>query len=141
MPSATESLYSYLDIENFVDYHLLNFYAGNAWDWSATNNWMAGGPSSPNRGGYKFFCWDSDIIFRNVDDNNLGRVGPGNLLADLMNDGEFRVLFMDRIRKHFFENGVLTPSRVQTVYNSRADAIRSTVLAETARWQSGVEWT
>ena len=136
-----ETLRSYLNIENFVDYHLLNFYAGNNWDWSAAHNWMAGGPSSPNRGGYRFFCWDSDIIFRNIDDNNLARVGPGNLLADLLQDSEFQVLFMDRIQRHFFHEGVLTPSRVEAVYDSRARAIRSTILAETARWQSGGEWT
>ncbi len=130
-----------IDFENFADYILLNFYAGNDWDWNPNQNWMAAGPTRVDRGGYKFFAWDSDIIFRRTRDHNLNRGGPENLLRSLFENEEFRVLFMDQAHALFFNDGVLTPQRVEDSYLDRAKEIRMSIVAETARWQNGMLWT
>ncbi len=131
----------YVDTPNLVDYMLLNYWAGNAWDWRPGQNWMAGGPSDPDRGGYKFYCWDSDIVLRNLNDNNLGIGGPDNLFRDLLRHEDFRVLVADRIYALFSEGGVLTPERLQEIYARRAEEIRLSIVAETARWQWRGSWT
>ena len=131
----------YLDMENYVDYLLLQFYGGNAWDWSPNQNWMAGGPSAPDSGGCKLICWDSDIIFRDTLDRNIERGGPENLLPTLRSLPEFRALVTDRAREHFFNGGVLTPERTAERYRLRADEIGRSLPTEPARWQWNRRWT
>ncbi|MCB1094179.1 MAG: lamin tail domain-containing protein [Verrucomicrobiae bacterium] len=125
-----------IDMENLVDYMLLSYYAGNTWDWNPNQNWMAGGPKAPGAGGWKFYSWDCDIIFQDVNGNNLNKAVPDNLFADLIrNHEEFRILVRDRIYKHFFNSGALTPEAVRSVFDFRANQIISSIVAETARWQ------
>jgi len=132
----------WVDAGSLVDYMLLNFYAGNAWDWTAEHNWMAAGPKFPDRGGYRFFSWDADITLRNLTDNNLGQPGPGSLFRDLLQHAPFRRLLGDRIHRHFYNDGVLTPSGADALFTRRAVEIFPTIVAETARWRwSGIVWT
>jgi len=132
----------WVDVESLVDYMLLNFYAGNAWDWTINHNWMAAGPSIPDRGGYQFFSWDADITLRRLNDYNLNQPGPGGLFRDLLPHAEFRRLVGDRIHRHFYNDGVLTPARVDSMFRRRAEQVYSTIVAETARWRwAGIVWT
>jgi hypothetical protein len=133
-------LQRYMDVENYVDYLLLQFYAGNAWDWNPNQNWMAGGPSEPDRGGYKFIAWDSDIIFRNTNDRNIDKGGPDNLLPTLRMYPEFRALLTDRAHALFSSGGLLTPEPVAQRYRSRVDEISRSLPAEPARWQWNRPW-
>ena len=129
-----------VDVINYVDYMLLNYYCGNDWDWNPEQNWGAGGPADPDKGGVKFIAWDSDIIFRRLNDNNLGKGGPHSMFPILMRDEDFATLVADRIQKHFHDDGLLTPGNVAKYYNIRAEEIRLSIVAETARWQGG-RWT
>ena len=129
-----------VDVINYVDYMLLNYYCGNDWDWNPEQNWAAGGPVEPDTGGMKFLAWDSDIIFRRLNDNNLGKGGPHSMFPTLMRHEEFAMLVADRIHKHFYHDGLLTPEKVAAVYNVRAEEIRLSIVPETARWQAG-RWT
>jgi hypothetical protein len=52
-----------------------------------------------------------------------------------MAHADFRVLFRDRIYKHFFHGGVLTPAKAAGYYDLRAREISAAMVAETARWQ------
>ena len=132
----------WVNVESLIDYMLLNFYAGNAWDWTYDHNWMAAGPSSPDRGGYRFFSWDADITLRNTADHNLNQPGPGNLFRDLLRHSEFRRTLADRIHRHFYNDGVLTPERTDSMFRRRAVEIFPTIVAETARWRwGGIVWT
>ncbi|MGI9239919.1 MAG: lamin tail domain-containing protein, partial [Verrucomicrobiales bacterium] len=126
---------SWVDLENLVDYMLLNYYCGNTWDWNPTQNWMAGGSREADHGGWKFFGWDSDIIFQNVRNNNLGKNVPDGLFNSVKNYPEMKVMIRDKIYQHFFHGGLLTPSKVAETYAFRMDQIRPTLVAETARWQ------
>lgn len=126
----------WIDLENLADYMLLNFYAGNPWDWNPNQNWMAGGPKQPGRGGWKFFCWDADIILQDVTSNATTRNVPDGLFAMLMQKHEaFRVLFRDRVYQHCFNGGALTGPRALAAYNTGRAEIMDSIIAETARWQ------
>ncbi|MEM7261820.1 MAG: CotH kinase family protein, partial [Planctomycetota bacterium] len=130
-----------VDVPNFVDYMLLNYWAGNAWDWRTHQNWAATGASDPEVGKYQFLCWDSDIVLRRTDDNNLGIGGPDNLFRDLLRHDEFRIALADGIERHFYGNGLLTPARVAEIYQRRAEEVRPTLIAESARWRAGgIRW-
>lgn len=132
----------WVDINSYIDYMLLNFYAGNDWDWNPGQNWMAAGPSQPDQGGYRFFNWDADIILRRTNDHNLARGGPGNMLPALQQHEEFRRLLADGIHRHYFNQGILTRERAWDVYNQRAEEIVETLVTETARWRwNGIVWT
>jgi len=135
-----QAIQNYLDVENFVDYMLLHFYAGNTWDWRPNQNWMAGGPAEPGQGGLKFFAWDLDVIFQRVNNNNVLLGGPGRIFPQLLAHDDFRVLLADRIYKHFFNDGALTPAKVDEMYSRRADEIYMSMIADTARWGRGW-WT
>ena len=134
----------WIDIDSLIDNQLLHFYAGNNWDWLAQRNWMAAGPRSSGRGGWKFFPWDSDLTFIHEDANNtdptsLSRTNnplnaPDGVFADLRIHPEFLARVNQRIKTHFFSNGVLTPENVIETYTQTANSIRVPLLIESARW-------
>jgi hypothetical protein len=133
--SATEAA-RWLDFENLADYMLLSFYAGNPWDWNPNQNWMAGGPNKPDFNGWKFFHWDADICLQDVGANALNKDVPDNVFTRIMTQPDFQVLFSDRIFKHCFHEGVLTSNRVSDIFQHRVNEISTSIVAETARWQS-----
>ncbi|MGK0189779.1 MAG: hypothetical protein ACI9R3_005597, partial [Verrucomicrobiales bacterium] len=75
--------------------------------------------------------------FQDVNGNNLSKNVPDGLFADLVrNHEEFRILVRDRIYKHLFNDGALTPQKVRNVFDYRANEIFTSIVAETARWQA-----
>ena len=127
-------LQQYMDVVNYADYMLLNFYAGNDWDWRHWQNWMAARKREPGAG-YKFIAWDNDVILRTGPDANvIANGGPGNLWGAIGAHGEFRMLLADRAQKYFFNDGMLTPGRVLADIDDLAALIRNTIVPETARW-------
>jgi autotransporter-associated beta strand protein len=49
---------------------------------------------------------------------------------------EFRLAFADRVHRHFFHGGALTPEQTVARYRAAADAMELAVIAESARWGS-----
>ena len=96
---------------------------------------MAGGPKDPDRGGWKFYCWDSDIILQDVRNNPISKNVPDGLFQSLLRHDDFVVLFRDRVYKYCFNDGALTPARVAESYNYRMEEIFLPIVVETARWQ------
>lgn len=125
----------WIDVTNLCDYMLLSFYGGNDWDWSAQHNWSAAGPRLPDRGGWKFFQQDSDISLQDVAADCTDQDVPDGLFGALMRHADFRALFRDRVVRHCYGNGPLTPTRAQALYDARMEEIRLAIVAETARWQ------
>ncbi len=126
-----------VDMAQLADYQVLNFWAGNNWDWNPNQNWMAGGPNIPDAGGWKFFSYDNDIIWMHQNSNVVGRAVPDGLFNTLMAHEEFRILFRDRYYKHCFHDGVLTSARAAAMLDFRSAQIQKAIVAETARWQPG----
>ncbi|MCP4425056.1 MAG: DUF11 domain-containing protein [Chloroflexi bacterium] len=129
-----EAIQSYLDVENLIDFIILNHYAGNQ-DWD-DHNWHAGRRRVADAG-FKFFVWDSERILEDVTHNvvsvNLSNK-PSRLFQQLRDNEEFRMLFADHVYRHLFNEGALTAVSTTTRYQSQTDEIVDAVVAESARW-------
>ena len=114
-----------IDIVDFIDYLIIQLYSAN-WDWP-NNNWTVSRERTP-QGKFRFHCWDMEGTMEMQYLNSFGfddfpSWGPGGLnglgspLARLYRalkaNSEFRNLFADRIQKHFFYDGVLTPANIE----------------------------
>ncbi len=124
---------AYLDIDNYIDYMLLNFYGGNDHDWYPAHNWVAGRRREPG-GKFMFFMWDNDFLMRVVSNNAVNNGGPGSMLNSLKQHEEFRMRFADRAQAHLFNGGMLTPARVQADFTELTNRIARTIIPECARW-------
>ena len=126
---------SWINWPHLADNQLLYFYCGNDWDWTTTHNWMAAGPKYPGRGGWRFYSWDCDVMLYDVEANNLGVGAPDGIFTAMMRDEEFRIFFKDRIYKHCFNDGVLSPNGPRPYHDYRMNEIFDAIVPETARWQ------
>jgi hypothetical protein len=126
---------AYIDPVSLCDYMLINFYGGNN-DWDH-HNWSAGRNRVNPQSGFTFFCWDSEKILENVNENYVSENNerrPSGIFSRLMANAEFRMLFADRVNLHMANNGLLTPEKVIARWLKRADQIDTALVAESARW-------
>lgn len=119
---------SHLDMANMIDFTLL-WVSGNA-----ESEFRSAG-SVPLGVPFKFFMKDPDGFLRSpahAADHN----GPLNAMAKLRAEGdpEYEVLVADRIHKHFFNDGALTPARAVARLQRRVDQVQQSFLSESARW-------
>jgi len=137
--TAYTNLSRYLNIPNFIDYMMMNFYAANTdWPW---HNWNAARRRVPGAG-FHFFCWDAEWTFGIGNDVNTDRTGltdgsPGRLYAALRGHPEFRREFGDHAQKHLLNSGTLTPGPAQARWMMRATEIDRAIVGESARWGGG----
>ncbi|MEO7317708.1 MAG: lamin tail domain-containing protein, partial [Chthoniobacteraceae bacterium] len=125
-----------LDVVNFADYLILNVF-GVTGDWPHNNYINARERSST--GLYRYYLWDAEGAFGdfsgNVRTNQFTTGTTGSIITnapttDGLNQGirilytllraspEFKLLFADRLQKHFFNGGALTEARVFARLNS-----------------------
>jgi len=123
----------YMDVDNYIDYMLLNFYGGNDHDWYQHHNWVAGRRREAGNK-FMFFMWDNDFLFRRPNGDTLNNGGPGNMLNSLTQHKDFKIRLADRAHKHFFNDGMLTPARVQADFTELTNRIERTIIPEYARW-------
>ncbi|MCH8924178.1 MAG: chitobiase/beta-hexosaminidase C-terminal domain-containing protein, partial [Planctomycetes bacterium] len=136
-----ETLQLRMDVENYIDYMLLQFYGGNDWDWNTSQNWTAA-TEREGGDGFKFFSWDSDLILRTRPNANVvSRGGPGNMWGSIIRHEEFKMLLADRAQKYFFNDGILTADRVIEQWDELASRIELSMIAETARWGNQSNYT
>jgi hypothetical protein len=125
----------YVDVENLVDYMLMNFYAGNN-DWDH-HNWVAARNKVEPEKGFKFFSWDAEHLFTNstIDVTKEDNANcPSHLFTKLKDNADFRMQVADRIQQLFFKNGLLTPQSASERYLKRTKEIEKAILCESARW-------
>ncbi len=133
-PAAYATIRGLVDVDNLIDYMLLNIYGANR-DWDH-HNWYAGRRRTPD-GRWRFFSWDAEHIFRGNTDNVVNENNnnnPSRIYANLRANPEFRVLFADHVHEHLFNDGVLTVPSVTNRWMERANEISQAVIAESARW-------
>jgi len=128
-----EIVQDYLDIDNYIDYMLLNFYGGNDHDWYPHHNWIAGRRREAGNK-FMFFMWDNDFLMRVLNNNAIDNGGPGGMLDSLIQHEDFKIRLADRAQKHFFNDGMLTPTRVQADFTELTNRIARTIIPECARW-------
>jgi hypothetical protein len=140
--AANESLAkldTLLDVDNFIDYMLINQYAGNT-DWDH-HNWYAirrhDNDSLPSEG-FRFLCWDSEIIFENVNENlSAGSVKKGfptTIFRNLMKNKAFVHRYLRRAKQLLSDDGLLGEQSVRAVWDSLYYTIDKALYAEAARW-------
>ena len=140
--SNYRSITDVLDIDNFIDYMLVNFYAGNV-DWGK-NNWYASKNRVDPNGKWRFHSWDAEYAhcytdpfpcnpnFDNTVYDHLG--GPTGIHQDLLANDEYRLLFADHVQRNFFHDGTLTPENTAAEYRKLMDEIDRAIVGESARW-------
>ena len=130
-----EQISQYLDIEDFIDYMLMNFYVGNT-DW-AHQNWYATHNHTSEDGRWRYHSWDAEHIMKDDDENVTGKDndgGPTHLHQQLINNPLYKDIFANRVQKHFFGDGVFIPDNIKNIYQNRLDDVYRAVVAESARW-------
>jgi hypothetical protein len=128
----------YLDVDDLIDYLMVQFYTANQ-DWVGANgnNMRVAGGAGP-LGGFKCFSWDMEYSIWGVADNGLAVITnydtPALLHARLRSNPEYRLRFADRARKHLFHGGALTPEAAGGRWRKLAEQIFRAVVGESARW-------
>ncbi|MBN1362474.1 MAG: lamin tail domain-containing protein [Sedimentisphaerales bacterium] len=122
-----------LDIDSFIDWTLLNLFAGNV-DLKTDGNWRAAG-GGPDRRPWHFYAWDAEHVLENRQETgNRPSSDPTGMFQPLSQLEEFRVRFGDRVHKHLFNGGALTTDWNIERWLRRSDEIHLAVIAESARW-------
>ncbi|MFC1600865.1 lamin tail domain-containing protein, partial [Candidatus Sumerlaeota bacterium] len=132
--SAYDDIQEYLDVENLIDYVIVQHYTQNT-DWEESN-WYVGRRRLPVAG-YKFFIWDVEYSFFDVNRNMVTEdwpFSPRRLYNKLRDNEEFRLLFADHLHRHFFNGGPMTTEPCRQRWMRRANEIDTAIIAESARW-------
>jgi hypothetical protein len=129
-----QKLQRLLDMTNFIDYVLLNYYAGNQ-DWGETKNWYAIRRRAP-AARFQYLMWDGEQLMHDAHDNTVSQPyeTPFRMMEELKGNAEFREAFAARVQKHFFGDGALTPAACAARWMKRANEVDVAIIAESARW-------
>lgn len=125
-----------LDVDNFIDYMLINQYGGND-DWDQ-HNWLAFRNREKKTEGFRFLCWDTEIIFTTNDYNALdvnNSKCPSRIMNKLAANPNFLHRYYDHAYRHLEQQGgIFTPDVVRQVWDSLYEIIHLPLYAESARW-------
>ncbi|MBN8459546.1 MAG: lamin tail domain-containing protein [Verrucomicrobia bacterium] len=142
-----------LDPDNLIDYLMVTFWTGNLDGCTSAflgndvaNNWFGTRLAENNpRAGFRFFVHDFEHTFLNVYEDRTGPWGGSNqsnfsysnpyfLHRDLSENAEYRMRWADRVQRHMFNDGALTPAAWSNRINRLATTVDQTIIAESARW-------
>ena len=126
-----------LDIDDFIEYMLVNFYGGNT-DW-AHQNWYASFNHNPDgRGRWRWHVWDAEHVFKSAGEtgaitkNDAG--GPTAIHQKLRGNAEYKLRFADLTHRYMFNGGLFTTGPMQAFFDARLQIINDAIRAESARW-------
>ncbi len=143
-----------LDVDNLIDYMLVIFYGGNLdapisnfLGNTSPNNWF-GFRHTNGLSGFRFVAHDSEHTLLDVNQNRVGpypagdpstgggllKSNPQYIFQQLWQNTEFKMHLADRVQKHFFNGGALSPQAALARFNKRKNEIDRAVVAESARW-------
>lgn len=128
-----DSIQRVLAVDNYIDWTIIQRYGSNN-DLKADGNWRAAG-GGPDHKPWRFYAWDSERVLEGVTEGAPGGTADPPGLFNYLDDIEdFRVLFGDRLHKHLFNGGALTPEATAQRWTRRADEPDLAIIAESARW-------
>ena len=127
-----EELLKVLDIDNYIDFQIINRYGGND-DLKTDGNWRAAGGGS-KRLPWHIYSWDAERVLESPTSNSRPLDPFNNIRNSLEDLTEYQARFADRVQKHFFNGGALTPERAAELFSDRADELNLAIVAESARW-------
>jgi len=142
---------SLLDVDNLIDFMIIEYYTG---DRDGPGSRFGNIPNNTygiynrrNPDGWKWFHHDNEHTLgaRESEQNmvtpftsagaQFRYFNPHWLHEQLItNNADYRMHFADHVYKHFFNNGLLTPSVSQAMIQARAEEIELAIIAESARW-------
>ena len=125
----------FVDVDNFIDYMLINQYIGNG-DWDH-HNWIAFRNRENYLQGFRFICWDSENSFNSASTNVLdvnNKDCPTYLFRNLMKNRVFQHRYMDRAWKHLSAGGQLSETCTLELWDSLYTVIQTAIYDESARW-------
>jgi len=143
-----------VDLTNYIDFML-------SWEWgNAESEYRAAMARTPGgSGGFKLWMADADGHLRQQSGasgqltkdavtgaqtgNAVFTNGPGYIFSALLteNNADFKTLLADRIYKHFFNGGALTPTSCDARLLSIITQMTNSIVAECARWGGTVSRT
>ncbi|MBO5823981.1 MAG: CotH kinase family protein [Prevotella sp.] len=131
-----ETIEPLLHIESFIDYMIINQYAGNTdWDY---HNWYALAHREDKSKGFRFLCWDSEQIFESSSDNvvpdNEGKNYPTGIFHALLKNDKFANRYLRRAQELLSDGGMLSERSVVQVWDSLYNVVSLAVYDESARW-------
>lgn len=125
-----------LDVDNYIDFQIIQIFGGNQ-DLKFDGNWRAagGGPySTPTEmRPWKLYSWDGERVLENPSTNSNPRDIVG-IQSSLRTIPEYRQRFADRAHMHLTGDGALTPAKTRARWEKYATTIDKAVIAEAARW-------
>jgi len=123
-----------LDVQQFADYMLLQWYIGNE-DWDE-NNWRAIRNRVVPDGGFRFMVWDAEMGMIDLNTNRvtLKKGEPTKMVAAMKQNEAFLRILDERIRLHLTGDGILTPAQARALYQRLCDEIDFAIIGESARW-------
>lgn len=125
-----------LDVDNYVDYLLVNFYVGNQ-DWPQ-RNWYASRLRGAESTGFKFHIWDAETAMNLGNNVNTNRLDADFEVAEpygnLRSSEDFRLKFGDRAHRALFNDGAFTTDFATNRYRQILGEIDEAMVAESARW-------
>lgn len=124
-----------VDLEGLADYMILTHYTGKT-DWPE-HNWNVYRKTTGADTRFKFSSWDNDSAFNKVDEDvstNDDEDSPIRIYLRLLTHPEFRLLVGDRLQKHLFHGGALSPEQGLARYQALVSDIDQAVIGESARW-------
>ncbi|MFH1719707.1 MAG: lamin tail domain-containing protein, partial [Planctomycetota bacterium] len=140
-----------LDVDNLIDFMIIEYYTG---DRDGPGSRFGNIPNNTfsiynrvNPDGWKFFHHDNEHTL-GASSSEVNMVTPFTsagsqwryfnphwLHEQLMAaNADYRMRFADRVYKHFFNGGLLTPAASQLRIEARARQIELAIIAESARW-------
>jgi len=129
-----EFVKQYVDITQFIDYVIVNWYAGNK-DWP-NSNWYIG-VQNPD-GEIRHIVWDGEVtwvltsgeIHLDEGDENLIKL----LIEKLIANPDFEMELADRMYTQLFNDGALTDANSQVRWIRVNNEIDRAIVGESARW-------
>ena len=143
-PANYDYLQTQIDLENFVDYYLLEMYAGNT-DWPHHNVHQFR-PRTPG-GRWEWLVWDNDRAFESIDrqmvDHVLVATHPLGermelLINKLLANPEFYNLFLTRAADLL--NTSLSTAAVQAQIDELTGQLEPDIEIEKDRWDISGDW-
>jgi hypothetical protein len=149
--TANQSYEKLLDVDNLIDYMLTIFYTGDfdapitAWYGNSAPNNFYGIYNRITPDGFNFFRHDGEHTMLSLYENRIGpftssaldnfyMFNPQTLHQGLMAHEDYRIRFADRVYKHLFGQGIMTPVRATDLFMTRLYDVETAVIAESARW-------
>lgn len=147
-PADLAALEAHLDLDAFIDYLLLSWYAGIR-DWPENNWWALGRAAPPTP--FRFFAWDGEWSFgvgfgsperpgihpdfaAGADPSEPELEALPRLFHAAMRHPAFRARLAERAERHLGAGGALAPEAARARWSALTTALRQAVVAESARW-------